>query len=76
MIRGESFVLISVMKNVVGACYNIDLNCCVLVYKFSWRDFPKILQKFGISCLMIKLNIAFSFLQQIGDDYATKTKKI
>ena len=24
---------------------------------------------------MIKINIAFFFFQQIGDDYATKTKK-
>ena len=24
---------------------------------------------------MMKINIAFSFLQQIGDDYATKTMK-
>ena len=24
---------------------------------------------------MMKINSAFSFLQQIGDDYATKTKK-
>ena len=75
MIRLESYIVLnSVVKNVDGPCYNTDLNCYFLSYRFSGRNCHSILAKIQHKLRIIKIDIAFSFLQQTGDDYVTKTK--